>query len=1075
MKTGQKLFALFLTVVLGLTNEIPFCYAAEPIDSNDRAAEIVSALEGESVSEDGISENSVGAEAVTVKNIEELLAAFPARVSGTTATITIDRDVVLNGGLYFQNLSYDTIILMPNGKRTIHFWDLNDNSSYHPEISVTGKTLKLGDTAMGSGNLLTLDGGAQLSVSSDRKILNNGRSSIANPISCHATGTLEIYDGVTIQNFYFPQTDVMIVNEGTLRMKGGLITKNYLTGDNLLTLGTQGLLCNDNMGSAPLMEISGGTIIDNFTEERCIGNTAGATLKISGGLIQSAAKNYGEWFYQNPLRTGIDNAGELIISDGTIRDFANQVYSWNRQGTNSLKITGGILSGDYVETTDGKVKGESGTILEVNSGTADISGGVLENGSTGIGAANQTVVNLTGGTIRKTAAGIYLNEKAAVNMSGGMLDHIYGYGVHLDGGTFALSKDGVIRNCIQNGIFNERYGLVTMSGGTIENCGTTESGSGYMFTYGGGIRNYGNCRILGGTIQNCKANLGGGISNEVKYQDLGDGLKILDGKLTMTGGTIQNCKASLGGGGIVNYGVFDLQGGILQKNSSDMTGGGIENGGLRETEYENRAVMTMEGGTIQENFAGYYGGAVFNYRKAALKGGSLLNNKAGDSCPAVGMAKTAETVIGENLVQKGNSVSKKNDTIVKASIKQLKKVNLFYTDGEGLAQLTLSNGEIADVELTNASECDFSCTINRENGQLTISSNASIPIKSNGTVDTKKLRNVMKLKVSLEDGRTTDVSLKVGTEYKIPKLCLNPTAIYLCPQWNNQDTDAAIYNKTDKSRENASDFTILKSLSEQTEVKPASDGMVNIKYSNQKNCTAKLEIQKANWRKKQVLSYSIRIKTPKAVLSQKKVILNTTALGASANRIALTLTGNNKLELSANQILPSNSKTRLAVSQNQIFVISDERGQLTVGLGENGTAANLKNGTYKFRIIPQVRDGGELHALAGLSFSIVVTNKKPAVKLSGKGIVYLTNAENLSKSTYTTKLSNMTAEVVGAEISNDAAGAFDVAYLENGKFAVKIKDVQKVVKNQRYKLYPKFYLNNGITITAEKPITITVK
>ncbi len=993
----KQILSILLIGMLCMESNLIHVYADQNTNKN---VQLVSDLNGE-IGNDTISQNTVSEEkvsmnlvtdAIVIRSAEELETKFPPVLSGTTLTFSIDKDIQLTNDITvskaaFRNGSgYDTVVLLPKGNRTIYCKaGVAGVENRLASFTVTDITLKLGNSTMQSENTLTIDGGAKISFDSNGNIHNSGVSGFSGPLYIQKSATVEMYNGVTIHNYFFPEEEVLIYNMGTFRMKGGTITENYLYGANTLTLGTQGVLCNDGRieGTAPVMEISGGSIVDNYTEGPCIGNTINATMKISGGRIQSALESHRKWFNKSVFRTGVDNNGTLIMTGGSIQEFTSQIES-----RRNLRFQGGTISGYWKVGSDGTVEGNNDNGIKTFApypsgpfGKVEITGGVIEKCANGVAAVGRNnEIQMTGGQIRNVVTGISMsgdtytaNDNFQLMLSGGTIGKALAYGVHMDNGVCTLSNTGVIQDCNSNGIYSEgSFSKVFIKGGVIQKCGPTESGSSVTNT-GGGIRNYGTCEMSGGIIQYCKSGVGAGISNEyrIRYTESGEAVPS-PGKLIMTGGTIQYCKAGIGGGGVNNYGDFQLSGGIIQKNTADY-GGGVENGGHLDI-YENRAVMTMKGGTIQENHANECGGGMVLYTCTTdLNSGKIINNTSKN--PKAGVAGISETTtIGSDLIMTGNKVtgkSEENKTNLK--VKQTQKVNLFYKDGTGILKFTSSSAEIESVKLLNPSKCSFNLTYDSYTQMATVSQNADIPTKSDGLVNTKKIQPFMKLEITFADGSIKTVSKKIEVETKRPKVILNPTAVNLYPKWNNYETEVSLYLSKEKKTDDIAEYDYIKSLTREVNVTTTQNGMLELAYSGKKNKKLRLEILRNNWRKKQVINGTINIRIPQAVLSKKRVIVNKKVLSPSSNAIGVSLKGNTKLTLSASQIKPYNTKAKRAVSENMIQVSSDDKGQLTVKYSND--LQSLRKGEYIFRITPKILEAGEGKSAKAVPLTIYVTDK----------------------------------------------------------------------------------------------------
>ncbi|MHB9290972.1 hypothetical protein Holit_00042 [Hollandina sp. SP2] len=183
--------------------------------------------------------------------------------------------------------------------------------------------------------------------------------------------------------------------------------------------------------------------------------------------------------------------------------------------------------------------------------------------------------------------------------------------VRVEGGALVMKDGSTLRGSANRGVYVDRNGSFTMSGGTIS--GNSVSGS---HDGGGGVRVYdGSFTMSGGAISDNSADGYGGDGGGV-YVDT-------NGSFTMSGGTISNNSARGSGGGVyVREGSFIMSGGTISNNSA-VTGGGV---------YISGSSFTMSGGTISNNSARIRGGGVYVARNGSftMSGGAISDNSAGN-------------------------------------------------------------------------------------------------------------------------------------------------------------------------------------------------------------------------------------------------------------------------------------------------------------------------------------------------------------------------------------------------------------------------------------------------------------
>jgi hypothetical protein len=225
------------------------------------------------------------------------------------------------------------------------------------------------------------------------------------------------------------------------------------------------------------------------------------------------------------------------------------------------------------------------------------------------------------------------NKAVSVSASGTLILH--------NGEISSNSYDG---NGAVTGVGVVNFGVFTMLGGTISNCGRAGVSNG----------GYGTFSMSGGEIFN---NTGFGVYNSASYN-----LRISCVPLfSMSGGVIRNNDQ----GGVQNSGIFNLSGGEISNNVGGnimQTGGGVQNSGN----------FSMSGGVISNNQA-VQGGGVYNYRDGNFslsEKGVISNNKAdvGGGVYNVGTFNRRGGVISGNTAGQYNDMYPNDDSITSYTV-----------------------------------------------------------------------------------------------------------------------------------------------------------------------------------------------------------------------------------------------------------------------------------------------------------------------------------------------------------------------------------------------------------------------
>lgn len=237
--------------------------------------------------------------------------------------LTIGADIEMTGSITVSSGS--TVTLLADGNYT-----LKRASGFTSEMFTVYGTLKLGsESGMGSGNSLTLDGGAVWTGSVNavvgRGTTNNGISSTYSILKGNSGGSMYLYSGVTLQNNTTSSNGyggaVTLAENSALYLYGAVLRNNYTSN-----------------GGGAVKTYSGSTFIMNSGE--VYGNQAGT----HGGAFQ---------IYGTEYLSGSRNPEHVTcsISGGTIRN-----NFCNRYG-------GAIAISDYSNVT------LSGTVKIINNRT----------------------------------------------------------------------------------------------------------------------------------------------------------------------------------------------------------------------------------------------------------------------------------------------------------------------------------------------------------------------------------------------------------------------------------------------------------------------------------------------------------------------------------------------------------------------------------------------------------------------------------------------------------------------------------------------------------------------------------
>lgn len=421
--------------------------------------------------------------------------------------------------------------------------------------------------------------------------------------------------------------------------------------------------------------IGGGSPLD---QNRDYGATVGAAVvNISGGTIHGQ-----------------------VVMDGVIKNVPEEIDLTNGESS-SFTMSGGLIDNTPSGSAYHFVE-ENGGAVYIHSGTATMSGGIIQNASAPLGGA----IYVNGGDFTLSGTGLIRDCHATDETESTSKD--MGGAVYVEGGNVRITG-GKIKNCYAargGAVYvtgdDEGGGDFFMSGGTIDGGTVTENA-----TFGGAVYvDGGNFTMESGTLtNNAVPNNGGAVyitrgtviigkedcgddhlhpvlsDNTAKYggavavsgsdpvihccqmtgndaTEYGGAVYVAGGSLTMNNGTIGGTEtedantAKNGGAVYMAGGDFIMSNGSIIKNTATINGGAL---------YVARGNVTIHHGIINENSA-TDGGAVYLAGDAdtelTMESGQMNDNYASENGGAI-YATSGTLYIGlENCSGKDNDQSK---------------------------------------------------------------------------------------------------------------------------------------------------------------------------------------------------------------------------------------------------------------------------------------------------------------------------------------------------------------------------------------------------------------------------------
>lgn len=420
--------------------------------------------------------------------------------------------------------------------------------------------------AIGSGN--SYDGiaaQANITISGDSFVMTNALGG----------GTSKSKKGGSANITISGQAHVECVNYSKITDKYDSSSTNELGAFGIGGGGSRG----DAKGGSAVVTISGGTVncnggkIGGGSAENGAGGDA--SVMINGGNLDCASIGGGDSVTGTPGavtksstdENGTDEAG-IEISGGTIK---TGTIGGGKNGSGTIgfataEISGGEIQGQFVLANSDENKHCS---FEMTGGTID----------------NQNLSSAGYERAQANGGAVYLDDKnGRVTISGGTIKNatgVLGGAVYMKSGTFTLSGEGVIENCIATtsvendmststsgcgGAVYLENGTVDITGGYIRNNQSEQDGAGVYLADG-------DLKVSGGMIENNTAlQNGGGAYLQSGTFSMG---KSADGETTSQTTAISGNRAVNGAGVYLAGGTPNLYYGNLTGNAASENGGGI--------------------------------------------------------------------------------------------------------------------------------------------------------------------------------------------------------------------------------------------------------------------------------------------------------------------------------------------------------------------------------------------------------------------------------------------------------------------------------------------------------------------
>lgn len=402
------------------------------------------------------------------------------------------------------------------------------------------------------------------------------------------------------------------------------------------------------------------------------------------------------------------------------------------------------------------------------------------------------------------------------------------------------------------------------------------------------------------------------------------------------------------------------------------------------------------------------------------------------------------------------------------SVKQSKKVNLFYSDEEGNGVLTISckNAVIQSAEL---SDCDFS--YDYETGEISFTGDNYENPDEEGV-----------LTITFEGYKEVSKNINISSEVKKPKITTSASSSVIYPNAGVKTAKIQLNDATSGKTLVISNGNINQENLENDAYKAyAQDGEVC--YALRENVTnypasAKItfKLQMSNWNDEIAISHTIKSNMASnlsVILSNGTVTLNKNDILAKYQSEEVSMKVKNATETAIDtvEVAGADKKSVSAMNQGLDFAFDDETGKLAVWFNDS---SKVDTGTYTYSLSANIEEGSK----AKTKLKVKVLDKEPekTVTVSAKGTIDIIDRKNTSV-VCTAKFTNISGKIADVKLTGQDAHLFEVSLNEKNQAVIKAREDVAYITKYPYKVQLAYTLNSGsrdYRVTS-KPLSLKLK
>ncbi len=463
----------------------------------------------------------------------------------------------------------------------------------------------------------------------------------------------------------------------------------------------------------------------------------------------------------------------------------------------------------------------------------------------------------------------------------------------------------------------------------------------------------------------------------------------------------------------------------------------------------------------EENFAISYNAEQDVYEITVLNNTAITTGKY----PVV-VKVTAQTELGDKEYLE-NVIITVTDKAAAYSVKQSKKVNLFYADATGNGKLSLTSKK-AVVESVTLSDCDFS--YDYQTGELQFTG--------------KDYKNADKsgiLNIKFMGYHEVKKNITIKTEVKKPGVSVSASSSTLYPNADIVKAQLQLKNKNTGEVLSVEAKNITQSnLSKDAYQIYAEDGQIVLRLKDgitvyPKTAKIKVALQMENWNEAVSFTHTVKsnkTQNVKLKLSVNKITINKNETIACYQKADIKVRAQGATESDRIQsvtVSGTDKKSIDVMNVGLVFDFDSASGILSAGISNH---EKLDKTTYAFNVRAELSEGK--YATAKLKVTIVDKAPESLLSVTCKGSIDVFDREN-SYVTCTPKVKNLSGTITGVSLNGRDAYLFEAEMNESGKTIIKAKEGVAYITKYAYKVQPVYEISSGDRTYTVAAKTLSLK